>query len=183
VLLRPRGLPSPPAPVNIDAQLEDAAERGRQESLAAARAEFAGALASERKEWDERETARRLAWQANEFARFAEKIEHAMAAIEGRLAQSVARILKPFVVDERAKQITEALSENLSKILSRDAPAVLKITGPEPLLNLLRAKMSGHPVSVEYIPSTGVDVTVEANQTIIQSQLQAWIDHVASIGE
>jgi hypothetical protein len=43
--------------------------------------------------------------------------------------------------------------------------------------------MAAHPVTVEYVASTGVDVTVEANQTIIQSQLQAWIDHIASIDE
>ncbi len=60
---------------------------------------------------------------------------------------------------------------------------MLKITGPLALLNMLRDKVSVHAVNVEYAPSAGVDVTVEANQTIIQSQLQAWIDHIASIGE
>ena len=77
---RPRVLSvpaNPPPPINIDAQLEEAAERGRQEGLAVARAEFAAAIASERKEWEDRESARRLAWQANEFARFAEKIDRA----------------------------------------------------------------------------------------------------------
>lgn len=183
VLLKPRILPAPAPPVNIDAQLEEAKELGRQEGLAAAREEFEASLALERKDRDDREVARRLAWQANEYARFAEKIEHAMAAIEGKLAQGVARILKPILIEERAKQVTDALSENLSKILSRDAPALLKITGPEALLSVLRDKMSAHAVAVEYIPSAGADVTVEANQTIIQSQLQAWIDHIASIGE
>jgi uncharacterized protein (DUF2267 family) len=181
LLLRPRPLPAPP--VNIDAQLEEAAARGRQEALEAARAEFAAALAVERKDWEDQEAARRLAWQAGEFARFSEKIDRAMTAIEDRVAQAVARILKPFINEERAKQVTAALSENLSRILSRDAPAMLKITGPEALLSVLRDKMSEHAVKVEYIPSAGADVTVEANQTIIQSQLQAWIDHVASIGE
>jgi uncharacterized protein (UPF0335 family) len=38
-------------------------------------------------------------------------------------------------------------------------------------------------VAVEYVAADGLDVTVEANQTIIKSQLQAWIDHIESIGE
>ena len=184
LLLRPKPLPAPPpAPINIEAELAEAAERGRQEGLEAARAEYAAAVAAERKSWEDGEAARRIVWQAGEYARFAEKIEHALKAVEDRVAQAVARILKPLVNEERAKQITESLSENLSKILSRDAPALLKITGPEALLSALRDKMSAYAVKVEYIASAGADVTVEANQTIIQSQLQVWIDHIASIGE
>jgi len=182
---KPRVLSVPAAapPVNIDAQLEEAAERGRQEGVAAARAEFTAALLAERKELEDREAARRLVWQAGEYARFAEKIERAMTAIEDRLAQTVARILKPYLTETVARKASEALSDALSKILSRDAPAVLKITGPEALLSVLRDRMAAHAVAVEYIASAGADVTVEANQTIIQTQLQAWIDHIASIGE
>jgi hypothetical protein len=184
LLLKPRPVPAPsPPPINVDAELAEAAERGRQSALEAARAEFASALDLERRSWEEAEAARRIAWQATEYAIFADKIERAMAAIEDKVASSVARILKPFLNEERAKQITEALSENLSRILSNDAPTMLKITGPQALLNVLRDKMSAHAVNVEYVPSSGVDVTIEANQTVIQSQLQAWMDHIASVGE
>jgi hypothetical protein len=184
LLLKPRPLPvAPPPPINIDAELAEAAERGRQSALEAARAEFAAALDLERRSWEEAEAARRIAWQATEYAIFADKIERAMAAIEDKVAAAVVRILKPFLNDERARQITKALSENLSRILSNDTPPMLKITGPQALLNVLRDKMSAHAVNVEYVPSAGVDVTIEANQTVIQSQLQAWIDHIASVGE
>jgi flagellar biosynthesis/type III secretory pathway protein FliH len=180
VLLRPRILSTP---ADIDARIEEALERGRREGLAAGRAETAAVLAMDGSVRDERENARRLAWQGDEYAQFAEKIEGAMAAIEDRLAQAVARILKPFLIEERVKRVTEALSENLSRILSKDSPTLLKITGPEALLSVLRDKMSSHSVAVEYCSADGVDVTVEANQTIIQSQLQAWIDHIETIGE
>jgi len=180
VLLKPRVLSMP---ADIDARIEEALERGRQEGLAAGRAESAAALAQEQAGRDEEENERRLAWQANEYARLAEKIELAMAAIEDSLALAVARILKPFLIEERVKSITEALSENLSRILSKDTPAVLKITGPEALLGVLRDKMSAHSVAVEYVAADDLDVTIEANQTIIKSQLQAWIDHIEAIGE
>ncbi|MGA2793358.1 MAG: hypothetical protein ABSE69_07450 [Roseiarcus sp.] len=180
VLLKSRILS---APADIDARIEQAFERGRLEGLAAARGECEATLAVERSQWDEREAAERLAWQANEYAGFADKIERAMAAIEDELAKSVARILKPFLVEERIKQVTLALSENLSRILSKDAPAALKITGPEALLSVLRDRLAAHPVAVEYIVGDGVDVTVEAHQTIIKSQLQAWIDHIEAVGE
>jgi hypothetical protein len=180
VLLRPRVLS---VPADIEVRIQEALERGKLEGLAAGRAEAAASLALERADWDEQENERRAAWQANEYARFAESIDRAMTAVEDNLAATVARILKPFLIEERVKRITESLSESLSMILSKDAPAVLKITGPEALLGVLRDKMSSHAVAVEYVAAEGLDVTVEANQTIIKSQLQAWIDHIESIGE
>lgn len=180
VLLKPRVVA---APIDIEARIEEALERGRQEGLAAARAESAAALAQQRGLSAERESAARLAWQANEYAQFAGKIDFALGAIEEKLAQSVARILKPFLIEEQVKKVTRTLSENLSRILSKDAPPVLKIAGPEALLNLLRDKLSSHPVEVEYVQADGLDVTVEANQTILKTQLQAWIDHIQTLGE
>jgi hypothetical protein len=180
VLLRPRVLSTP---ADTEARVEEAYARGKMNGLEIARAVAAAALYVEETDREAREIARRLAWQANEIAQFAEKIEGAMAAIEDRLAQSVARILKPILVEERVKHITDALSENLSKILSRDTPALLKITGPEALLSVLRDQLSSQSVAVEYVAAEGLDVTIEANQTIIKSQLQAWIDHIETVGE
>src|SRR5580692_7176294 len=82
VLLRPRVLS---VPADIDARIEEALERGRSEGLAAGRAESAAALHLEQADWEAQENQRRLAWQANEMAQFAEKIEGAMATIEDRL--------------------------------------------------------------------------------------------------
>jgi uncharacterized protein (DUF2267 family) len=180
VLLKSRILSTP---ADIDGRIEEAFERGRRQGMAAARSECEAALALQRSQQDERDAAERLAWQANEYARFAEKIEDAMAAIEDKLAKGVARVLKPLLIEERVKQVTQALSENLSKILSKDAPSALRITGPEALLSVLRDRLAVHPVAVEYVAGDSVDVTVEAHQTIIKSQLQAWIDHIEAIGE
>jgi hypothetical protein len=180
VLLKPRVVAPP---VDIQVQIEEAFERGRQEGLAAGRAEATTALAQQRGLSTERENASRVTWQANEYAALAEKIETAMGTLEEKLARSVARILKPFLIEEHVKQVTLALSENLAKILSKDAPPVLKITGPETLLSLLHDKLSSYPVEVEYVQAGGVDVTVEANQTVLKTQLQAWIDHIQAMGE
>jgi flagellar biosynthesis/type III secretory pathway protein FliH len=180
VLLRPRVLS---VPADNEARVEEAYARGKMDGLEAARAEAAEAAAEEQADRQAREAARRLAWQTNEIAQFSEKIDSAMAEIENRLAQTVARILKPFLVEERVKNITAALSESLSRILSRDTPALLKITGPQALLSVLRDQLSSQAVAVEYVEAEGLDVTIEANQTIIKSQLQAWIDHIEAIGE
>ena len=51
------------------------------------------------------------------------------------------------------------------------------------LLSVLRDQLSSQSVAVEYVAAEGLDVTIEANQTIIKSQLQAWIDHIETVGE
>jgi hypothetical protein len=181
VLLRPRPLPAPP--VDIETRLAEALEKGRQQGLADGRAEMAAALDFERSRAAEREAAERLAWQAGEYGRLADKIEVAFGELEDRIARSVARILKPFLNEERVKQVTQALCDNLSRILSNESPSALKITGPEALLRVLREQISAHAVNVDYVAADGVDVTIETHQTIIRSQLQAWVDHLDTIGE
>ena len=36
--------------------------------------------------------------------------------------------------------------------------------------------MGAHPGCVEYAPSGGLDVSVVADHTVVESRLQAWID-------
>lgn len=180
VLVKPRILSTP---ADIEGRVQEAFERGRREGAASARAECEAALGAEHRQWEEREADKRRSWQSGEYAAFAEKIDAAVAAIGDELASSVARILKPFLVEERVKQATQALAESLARILSRDAPAALKISGPEGLLGALRERLASGAAQVEFVASEGVDVTVETQHTIIQTQLQAWIDHLAAIGD
>lgn len=168
---------------DIEGRIQEAFERGRREGLANGRAECEASLAAERRDRDERELAERRAWQAEELAAFANKIDGAIGGLRDELAGSVARVLKPFLIEERVKQATQALTESLSRILSRDAPAALKITGPEALLGALRTRLASHAARIEYVADDGVDVTVETQHTIVKSQLQAWIDHLAAIGD
>jgi hypothetical protein len=174
-----------PIPVreDIEARLEEAFERGRQEGLAAARAEAAEALARDQADREQHALDDRLAFRAAEYAQLADKIMAGLVDLEDRIAASVARILKPYLTQEHSKRVTQALSDNLTRILSGDAPAVLKISGPEYMLSALRERLLTHPVVVEYSVEDGVDVTVDAQQTVIKSQLQAWIDHIESIGD
>lgn len=180
VLLRPRVFP---AREDVEAKIAEAFERGRQEGLATAAAEAAAALARSQIDREETVNAERLAFRANEYGRLADKIEAGLIELEERIATSVARILKPYLKQEHSKRVTQALSDHLTRILSGDSPAVLKIRGPEHVLGVLRERLSARPVVVEYSVEDGVDVTVEAQHTVITSQLRAWIDHIESIGD
>ena len=176
-LLKPRAAPEPEDP---RIALHEAFEQGRQEGLDAGRAEIEAALARQQAEYEEGASGERDAFRAGEYAQLADQITAALAEIEGRIAETVAAILRPYLVQEQSQRVIQALSENLGRILTSDQPSLLKISGPEYVLNLLRDRLSKHPVHVEYSHEEGVDVTIEAQQTIIRSQLQAWVDLIDS---
>jgi hypothetical protein len=179
-LLKPRAL----APVeDTDALLREAFERGRQEGLAAGRAETEAALIQQQREMEDQLRIERVAFQAQEYAKLADQISEAMVEVEGRIAEAVAHILRPYLAQEQSKRVIQALSENLGRILSGESVPVLKISGPESVLNALRDRLSKHSAQVDYSLQDGVDVTVEAQQTIIRSQLQAWVDLIDSTSD
>ena len=121
--------------------------------------------------------------RAEEYAKLADQISAATVEIEGRIAETVANILRPYLAQEQSKRVIQSLSENLSRILSTESAALLKISGPKSVLNALRDRLSNHSVQVEYSLADGVDVTVEAQQTVIRSQLQAWLDLIDSTAD
>jgi hypothetical protein len=178
--LKPR--PAPPTD-NIEARLAEAFERGRQEGLGVARAETAEAIARVRAEWVEKEDADQTALQASQGGDLADRIADGLDQIEQRIASTVARILKPYLAQEQSKRVILSLSESLSRILNSDSDTLLRISGPEAVLSALRERLSGRPVRVEYHLEEDVDVTVEADQTVIESQLRAWFDLFESIGD
>jgi|SRR5579872_2907135 hypothetical protein len=169
-----------PAADDIESRLREAYEKGRHDGFASARNEADAVFADHKDEQEERAKAERLAFQANECAKFAEQIATGLIEIEGRIAATVADILRPYLAQEQTSRVIKALSENLARILSGDSPAVLKISGPEFMLSVLRDRLSNHPAPVEYSVEEGLDVTVEAQQTIIKSQLQTWSDLIES---
>jgi len=180
LLLKPRIVA---AVEDTDARVHEAFERGRQEGFAAAQAEAEAALAAQRSEMQEREQAERAVFQAREYAQLADQISAGLAEIEARIAEAVAHILRPYLAQEQSKRVIQALSDNLCRILSGESATLLTISGPESVLNLLRDRLAHYPVQVEYNLEEGVDVTVEAQQTIIRSQLQAWLDLIDSTAD
>jgi len=168
---------------DIEARLHEAFERGRQEGFAAARAEGEAALARHDGELDQRLQAERVAFQAEGYAKLADHISAGLAEIEARIADGVAHILRPYLSQEQSKRVIQALSETLGRILSSESAALLKISGPEAVLNALRDRLSKHAVEVEYVLEEGVDVTIEAQQTVIRSQLQGWLDLIDSTAD
>jgi hypothetical protein len=181
--LAPRRAPPYPPPrhaaplepeVDIEAKLAEAYHRGVQEGLDTGKSEAATARALERAELQKRGVIEKLDFQMNEYARLSETIANGFVEIERRIAQAVARVLKPLLVDEVAKQIVDELAENVARLARGGGVSLLKIKGPEPLLSALKPKVENLAVEVEYVEESGIEISVVAQATEIRSELGAW---------
>jgi hypothetical protein len=158
-------------------KLEDAAARGREEGRAQAAAAFEIDLAHERAQLEARIAAARGTWVAEEGQRLGAAVATGLEQLQAEIAGSVARILKPFLAGEVREQVLASLSETMTGLVSSTS-ALLKVSGPEDLLDALRERFGPTEASVVYEVAAGIEVSVVADHTVVESRLQAWIDRL-----
>jgi hypothetical protein len=169
---------APDEPVShIDvAQLtEEAHARGVEEGRAAAQTAFDAALAEERKSIQSRTILERSKWRAHEGQRLSEALGAAVERLKDEMAASLARILQPFLIAKLREEMVGALREALAAMLLDDRSPLIRISGPEDILNGLREGMEPSMRAIEFVPADSVDVTIVAQDTVIESQLRAWM--------
>lgn len=168
---------------DLEARLAEAYRRGVQEGSDTAREEAAAARALELAESRKRAVVEQLDFQMNEYAKLAEAIATGLSEVEGRIAEVVARVLRPFVTTAISSQIVGELADKIARLRQPGRPALMRIRGPERLLSALKERIASLAVDVEYSVEEGVEVVVEAADTTISSELAPWADLIASLTE
>lgn len=161
---------------DLETALESARESGRVVGFEAAQAEFEATLDRERKSFEERLAAGRQEWTRKEGERLSETLAAALRTMEESIAESVARVLRPFIVDSLRRQMLDQLVDHIATMIGNNEKILIKIAGPTDLLDSLRERLASIPVAIDYEPRDSVDVSVVSEQTAIETQLQAWID-------
>jgi hypothetical protein len=167
----------PRAAVELARQLDEAQARGRTEGHATAAAEFDLKLADEQASVEAQMAAARQAWLAEEGERLSTAMAAAFGELEAGIAGSVARILERFLAAALRDQVLAELTETLSGLLAGEHK-LLKVSGPEAFLKVLRQRLGPDRASIEYLPADGLDVSVVADHTVIETRLQAFLDRL-----
>ena len=147
-----------------------AARRDLDEERARLKLEITEEVARARAEWAEQEGERLMEAHRNAFAVF-----------ETRCAEAVANILRPFLVQEAIVRVTESLIENLEVLFASRTQALFEISGPADLLDALKAKFGDRPAAIAYQPDDTIDVRVRVDDTIIETQLSAWMQALGAL--
>lgn len=173
--IEPVPLWKPEAEENHEAALEAARESGRQAGLDEARAESSAALDREREAFEQRLAAERERWLGEEAEQLHERLAAGIRRLEESISECVARVLRPFVIDTLRRQMIDDLIEHIATMIGSNEKIAIKIAGPADLLASLREKLAPLPAAIDYEQRDRVDVSVVAEQTAIETQLEAWI--------
>lgn len=164
-------------PEDREALLRDAEARGlargRDLGRAEAAAETASVLACLQADYDARLVEMRQAWCADEGDRLAAGFAEALQALGAGLTDRVGHLLVPVLTEALRRQAVDELARSLARILG-DVRAPVRVSGPADLLEAVAGKLGPFEASVAFVPSDAADVSVQADQTVIETQLGAW---------
>ncbi len=148
-------------------------ERGRELGRAEAAAESASVIACLQADHEARLTELRQAWCMEEGDRLAAGFSDALQALGAGLTDRVGHLLVPVLTEALRRQAVDELAQSLARILG-DARAPVRVSGPADLLDAVAGRLGPFEATIAFQPSDAVEVSVQADQTVIETQLGAW---------
>ena len=179
-LLR-RAEPERAAPAVSTQRIEQGRLTAFEDGREAARAEFEAERAKLREAVVEEVAKARAQWAAEEGARLTLAHRAAIEAFEMRCAQAVANILRPFTTNLVIARVTELLVQNLDALFESRTQSLFEISGPADLLDALREKFADRDAAIAYKPNDSIDIRVRVDDTIIETQLGAWMEALGAM--
>jgi hypothetical protein len=163
--------------------IEAARDEGRVEGLAAAKAQHGAALAQEKLLFEGRLATERAGWTRQESERLAGKFAAALSELEAKIAASAARALRGFLIERLRGEAVAQLADDVRALLAGKARPVVEISGAPDLLAALRESLSGFADAIEFAPNQSPDVKAVADETIIETRIEAWIGRITALSE
>ena len=158
------------------AEIEAAFARGVEHGQAAARASLEAELENERKQFELQCAAAREACD-RQAGNLAAAFAAGLASLENKIANSVGKLLRPFLAAHVQAAALAELRAALTVLLRKEPGLALTIAGPEHLLAPLRAKLP--EVAIRYVANGDCEVRVSANDTVLETRLGAWLTGLA----
>jgi hypothetical protein len=165
---------------DMSAKLAEAHARGREEGLAEGRLEASDRQAAELAAAREEAETQQQEFRLKGYAEIESVVRSGLRQIEDNIGAAVTRILAPFLLQEVLKRAVDELAKAVARIASSASPGLIKIRGPERMLELLRTRIVDLPIEVEYVADDRVETVIEANATQIVTELRPWAELLAS---
>jgi flagellar biosynthesis/type III secretory pathway protein FliH len=165
---------------DMSSKLAEAYARGREEGLAAGRAEASESHATELAAAREQAETQRQEFQLNEYAKLEDTIRSDLRQMEDTIGAAVTRTLVPFLSEQVVKRAVNELNKAIARLSAGRSAELMKIRGPERILALLRQRIVDLPINVEYVEDERVETVVEADSTLIVAELRPWAELLAS---
>jgi hypothetical protein len=157
------------------AAIETAYARGLEDGRARAAADCEARISAHAEAFERRLMEERRRWVADEGERLSELFVSGLGDLEVRVADTMARILKPLLIAEVHRRAVAELAEALDGLLAKGDLLSVTVTGPSDLLEALRTHLQGTFDSVHYVTAESLDVRIVAGETILETCIGAWV--------
>ena len=151
------------------------------EGQAAAMTQYQALLKDEREYYEKQLALERLTWVNREAERLTEQLGEGLNALETRIADILADLLRPLLIDAARRRAIGDLLLAVDTVLLKDQAVKLEISGPEDLQEVLREKLSGRAMSVQFVPRDAPELRVIAGHTVLETQLAGWVAKIEEI--
>jgi hypothetical protein len=94
------------------------------------------------------------------------------------LAETTARILKPFLATEMHRRAIADLAESLTALRTQENTSHISVSGAADLLEALRVRLEGKLENITYRQSDACDVRVTVGQTVLETRVGAWMARI-----
>jgi hypothetical protein len=158
--------------------VDEAYARGVEDGKAAVEAEIEARLQEQKEMFDRDLAASRDSSCIEQGARIADRLQAAIEDMEGRIADSTERVLRPFLEQAIRAQAVAELCATLKELAGKTPGITLEITGPEDLLAAVRASLPASVATVSYNANEACDVQVKAGASILETRIAAWLDQI-----
>jgi hypothetical protein len=175
--------PAQPAPPDLDAIAAAARDEGRREGEALAARAAQAALAAEREAAAAALAETRRSWVAAEAAVLASALTEQIQAAEARLADSLARVLRPFLTEALRQDAVREVRALLTSLAAEDRAGTVTIAGPADLTEALARHLDLPPGRLTVVGDGRPDLRIRMNGTLIETRLQAWGERLAALVE
>lgn len=161
---------------DIEQRIEEAYIRGVLEGRAAAQSEYGEKIQQQTEAAEKHLKSERERWVADEASRLSVLIGTSLEGIGTRVADRVARILKPFLRDQTRQRAMADLASALDTLLIKGEYSKITVTGPEDLVGALRIHLGGRAEAVAFLVSErACDISVIADETILETRIGSWV--------
>ncbi len=169
---------APPSIADLDANLEF--QRGYERGLAEAALGHAQVLQDERGVAAERLNTARAEWVRDEGESLARSLLAAIKSTEDAISDAVAQLLRPILSEAAFEETILSLRDALQTLLASKKGLQLEISGSPDLIDRLHSFLP-ETAPVVVVQGEGSFVRVTGGDTVIETQLAAWMRTIGTI--
>ncbi|MFN4009134.1 MAG: hypothetical protein ACK4K8_04170 [Pannonibacter sp.] len=174
----------PPEPT-MEERLAAEYARGVRTGRQAARLEVEAELETRVEALQIEAEAARLAHQQEEAERLGENLAEALEHLESTIAETVERVLLPFLEEAVAARAVESFRAALAEILTGAGTdrRLIEVSGPEHLLPRVVEGLGSRQDRVKLVAGEGPEVRAVLEDTVIETQIADWLGRIRSARE